>query len=342
MRSKVRVALITAPFIYGFALGAQAKPAAPAPSPAAAQDTTKKVRLSQGAHKAKPKIMQPAPLPVLSTEQASLYEDLASRFAGDIEQIQGWYRDRPVLYYNFGDVPQPVPVAQVWWPVYGFDAAGNPVAIRGQRPIFSALPHGTGYSGLWKLTYVVTADHVRPNELRDVESVNALIKKKQVSLRETSIVLNLPIVARGSRLANDTTSGSLGWFEGRDVQYFDFGGAGATPSLMWRFSRGNDSSGAPMIVMDQNSIVDTIPVAAPAPDLWEIHFVHVDSAFVANSLKSASALQNASVVVEGASSIRNLPITVFDSKPVNRPASPLRVFADTRSPFPPAPTRPQQ
>lgn len=288
------------------------------------------------------KAPMPPALPALSAEGLAAYDELAPRFAAEVEQIQGWYRGVPVMYFNFGDAAMPVAAGRVLWPIHGFDARGNPVAMRGQRPIFSALPGLPGYSGLFTLTYVVTADHVQPNQLRDVASVNALVRRKGAALRETNLTLNLPIVARGSRLARDTTSSMLGWYEGRDIQFYDFGVASVAASPMWRFARGNDAAGMPDVVMEQNSLVDSVPVGASAPDLWEIRFVRVDSAFVPNSLKSAAALRDASVVIDPPSSIRNLPITLIDGKPVLRAPSPIRAFADVRSPFPPAPTPPQE
>src|SRR4051812_11506294 len=87
-------------------------------------------------------------VPSLSPEGQLAYDELAPRFATVIEQVPGWYRDHPVQYYNFGEVRQPVTAGRVLWPVHGFDASGNPVAIRGQRPIFSAIPGVDGYSGV--------------------------------------------------------------------------------------------------------------------------------------------------------------------------------------------------
>lgn len=279
-------------------------------------------------------------LPKLSPEAETALDELSARFASEAQLIQGWFRDRTVLYYDFGSVPLGVTAGRVLWPIHGFDAKGNPVAMRGQRPIFSTVPGLGPYSGVFRLAYVVTADYVQPNQLRDIASVEALVRRKRVSLRETDIAFNLPIVPRGSRLARDSTPGMLGWYEGRDVQFFDFGPVSLVPAPMWRFARGQDISGEPNVLREQNSIVDSIPVDPTYPDLWEIHFVRVDPTYVPNSLKSAAALRSASLVVDPPSSVRNLPITIIDGARVERAASPLRAFADLRSPFPPAPTPP--
>lgn len=280
----------------------------------------------------------PAP-PALSAEAAAAYEELAPRFAQESQLIQGWFKDRTVLYYDFGAVSLDFAAGTVYWPVHGFDMRGNPVAIRGQRPIFSTIPGLRDYSGVFRLVYVVTADNAQPNYIRDLATMEEQIRRKRASTRPTDLLLNLPIVPRGARLARDSSTGMAGWYEGRDVQFFDFGAVTTTPVEMWRFASGRDDSGAPIVLETQNSIVDSIPVTGTYPDLWEIRFVYVDSAFVPNSLKSADAMRsNMSVRIDTARTIRNLPITIIDGLKVDRAPSPLRAFADLRSPFPPKPT----
>ena len=280
----------------------------------------------------------PAP-PALSAEAAAAYEELSPRFAQEAQLIQGWFKDRTVLYYDFGAVPLDMAAGTVYWPVHGFDMRGNPVAIRGQRPIFSTIPGLRDYSSVFRLVYVVTADNVQPNYIRDLATVEDQIRRKRASTRPTDLLLNLPIVPRGARLARDSSTGMPGWYEGRDIQFFDFGAVTTKPVEMWRFASGRDADGAPIVLETQNSIVDSIPVTGTYPDLWEIRFVYVDSAFVPNSLKSANAMRaNMSVRIDTARTIRNLPITIIDGLKVNRAPSPLRAFADLRSPFPPKPT----
>ena len=284
----------------------------------------------------------PPPPPALSAEAAAAYEELSPRFAAESQLIQGWFKERTVLYYDFGAVPTNIAPATVYWPIHGFDARGNPVSIRGQRPIFSTIPGLSDYSGVFHLVYVVTADFAQPNFIRDLPTLEDQIRRKRASTKATELLLNLPIVPRGARLARDSSTGMAGWYQGRDVQFFDFGAVTTNPVEMWRFASGRDAGGSPIVLETQNSIVDSIPSAGTYPDLWEIRFVYVDSAFVPNSLKSADAMRsNMSVRIDTATTIRNLPITIIDGLKVNRAPSPLRAFADLRSPFPPAPTKPQ-
>jgi hypothetical protein len=279
----------------------------------------------------------PAP-PALSAEAAAAYEELSPRFAQEAQLIQGWYKDRTVLYYDFGAVSLDIAAATVYWPVHGFDMRGNPVAIRGQRPIFSTIPGLRDYSGIFRLVYVVTADNAQPNYIRDLATVEDQIRRKRASTRPTDLLLNLPIVPRGARLARDSSTGMAGWYEGRDVQFFDFGGLSLKPAPMWRFAAVGDTSQQPQILEGQNGLLDSIPVSAPYPDLWDIRFVRPDSAYVPNTIKSAAALRTASFQIDSAMMVRNLPVVIIDGLRISRPASPLTVFADLRSPFPPKPT----
>jgi hypothetical protein len=306
-----------------------------------AQQTDTTVRLS--AAQRAPRVVDVVQyrLPDISPEATTAIDELSQRYAAEAPLIQGWFRDRTVLYYDFGTVPMGVAPAQVLWPIHGFDTRGNPVAIRGQRPIFTTLPGLAAYSGLWRIAYVVTADKVQPNTLRDTAGVAAAVRARRAYVRETDVVVNLPVVPRGTTLARDTTAGMLGWFEGRDVQFFDFGLTGAAPLPMWRFARGRDASGAPTLLADQNSVVDSIPVSPAYPDVWAITVVDVDAAYVANSLKSASAVQSANLRVASSGMQRNLPIVNVDGAPIARVPSPIRMFSDLRSPFPPRPTPPQ-
>lgn len=283
---------------------------------------------------------QGAPLPGISPEAQLALDDLSPRFSVQVPLVQGWFRERPVLYYDFGTVPQPITTPKVFWPVHGFDASGNPVAMRNQRPVFSTIPAMAGYSGLWRLVYVIAADKFQPNGLKDVASIEAAVKRGRASMHETDVTLNMPIVPRGSRLERDSSAATLGWFMGRDVQYFDFGQVQASTSPMWRFALGADVGGQPNVLKGQNSLVDSIPVAGGYPDLWSIMFVRVDTSYVPNAVKSVETLNKTALRVDAPSSVRNLPITFVDGAPVVRTPGPITRFADLRSPFPPTPTLP--
>jgi hypothetical protein len=281
-----------------------------------------------------------APSPrTLSAEAQAALDMLGPQSSADIEVHQGWYRDRPITYYGFGVTSQPVVVGRVIWPIHGFDMEGNPVAIRGQRPIFSSLPGLAGYSGVWRLSYLVTADRVLPNVVRDVESAESLVRRRRAGMQETNLTFNLPITPRGAKLPSDSTAPMIGWYEGHEVQFFDLGQANAAPMPMLAFVRGRRASGEPEFVRDQFPVIDSIPMpAAPYPDLWELRYVHVDEAYSSNSLKTSAAIATSGFLVEPTRTVRNAPIITIDGARVARTPSPLTTYADLRAPFPPTPT----
>jgi hypothetical protein len=280
----------------------------------------------------------PAPRTLSAEAQAAL-DMLGPQTSADIEVHQGWYRERPITYYGFGVSSQPLAVGRVIWPIHGFDMEGNPVAIRGQRPIFSTIPGLPGYSGVWRLSYLVTADRVQPNVVRDIESAEALVRRRRAGMQETNLTYNLPITARGAKLPSDSASAMIGWYEGNEIQFFDLGSVNAAAIPMLAFVRGRNAAGEPEFVRDQFPVIDSVPMpGAPSPDLWELRYVHVDSAFGANPLKTYSAVAASGFLIEPTRSIRNAPIISIDGARVPRTPSPLTTFADLRAPFPPTPT----
>jgi hypothetical protein len=186
----------------------------------------------------------------------------------------------------------------------------------------------------------VVADKVQPNELRTIEGIEDAVRRRRAAIRETELTLNLPIVPKGQRLARDSTPAMTGWYQGREVQYFDFGITSATPAAMWRFARGRDASGDPVFLAGQNSLLDSIPVAPAYPDVWSIRIVNVDSAYAVNAVRSAAALGSTRYAIDSARVLRNLPVVFVDGARVGRTPGPLTEFADIRAPFPPAFTKP--
>src|SRR5687767_3487189 len=113
----------------------------------------------------RPQAVPPYSEPSIAVEAQAALDRLTPQFATEIPLQVGWFRDRQVMYYGFGVSPQPLAVGRIFWPIHGFDMRGNPVAMRGQRPIFTTLPGLDDYSGVWRITYVVAADNVQPNQL---------------------------------------------------------------------------------------------------------------------------------------------------------------------------------
>jgi len=275
--------------------------------------------------------------PAISSAARAALEELSPRFAGEVALHQGWFRDRAISYYDFGPVTKEV--GRVLWPIHGFDAHGNPVAIRRQGPIFSTVPGLDGYSGIWRLAYLVVADKFLPNQIRDIAAAEALVKARRATLRDVPGTLNLPLVARGSRLAGDSTPATMGWYQGREVQFFDFGASGTTPVPLIAFVKGVDA-GAPDFLREQFNIIDTLPVTPPYADLWQLKFARPDARYVPNTIKGAAAVPSSMIVADLPDFIRNCPVVIVDGSRSERVPSPLTEFADMRSPVPPQRTLP--
>lgn len=184
----------------------------------------------------------------LDPETVAALDQLSPRFSTEVALIPAQFRDRTVQLYDFGAIPRGAAAERVFWPIHGFDARGNPVAIRGQRPVFSTIPRLGAYSGVWQLVYVVTADMAQPNALRDAAAIDAAVRAKRAMLRDANLVLNLPIVPRGTTLARDTTRPSLGWYKGNEVQFFDFGADTLASAPVLGFAAVRDSAGRAIVV----------------------------------------------------------------------------------------------
>ena len=262
--------------------------------------------------------------------------DLGPRFAQEFALRPGWYRDTAIRYYDFG--PIAAGVGDVYWPIHGFGIGGEPVPLRGQIPVFATIPGLDGYTGLWRLHYVVVADHVRPNELRSVSAITRLVRQKRAVLRDPNAILNLPIVPRGSFLElRKDSAPAHGWFEGNAVAYMDFGPVALTPAPIFPFFRRAVGGAQPAMLDGQRNVVDVVPDGSRASvDLWDVHRVFVDASHSANTVRSLLALRAAETAgnlrVTTAGSIRNCPVAIVGERVVMRARSPFLRFALTRAP----------
>jgi hypothetical protein len=256
-------------------------------------------------------------------------EDLEPRFARHFELREGWFMGQSIAFYDFGAVPRVV--GEVYWPIHGFDRDSVPVPVAGQRPIFSTLPALGEYSGLWRLRYVVVADNVVSNELRSVAAVRAMAQRGRAIMRDGKMILNLPLVPRGSTLSDANRRTGLGWFEGHDVAYFDFGPTALGPELAFAFHTGREDSGAPRVLRDQRQVVTAVPGSPGYSDLWDLQLVEVPTSYEVNSLRSVEAIRAAVDAGEAQSaparSLRNSPVVLVNGAIAPRARSPLDLHA---------------
>lgn len=107
-----------------------------------------------------------------------------------------------------------------------------------------------------------------------------------------------------------------GWFEGRAVQYYNFGtntplnpddpGRVAVDPV-WVFATGVNDDGSPIKLEGQDNLFDSMPGDAGYSDLWQAFFVTPAAGYVPNSLTSAEALQASGLAIEKKAMLVNCP-----------------------------------
>ncbi len=256
-------------------------------------------------------------------ERAAL-DDLAPAYAQQFELRRGWYRGRPIEYFDIG--PVAVSIAPVFYFVTGIEPDGRPRLLAGQLPVFSLLPGLHGYSGLWQVHYVVVPPGFRPNSVTEARRIVGLSLRDEVRLVVPGVYVNLPIVPAGSTLNGDPDRRPLlaGWFKGRRVEYFDFGRSPLAPAPIYAFITGVTDDG-PQFLRAQANVVDVVPdSAAGYRDMWDVHFVTVPQSYTPDSLRDlASLLAEAAagrlaIRRVGGGQVRNCPVVLVDGRPAPR------------------------
>ena len=139
--------------------------------------------------------------------------------------VQGWYDGRATYYYDFGgnspavNNAAAVAPAPIYVFVTGFDAQGNPQAVAGQHNIIDMAPGDAGYSDLWQVNFVTVPSNYVANTVTSLDA----IRQGGYAIKTSDMMVNCPVVPLGSSLAEGTPGLTKGWYEGREVDYFDFG-----------------------------------------------------------------------------------------------------------------------
>jgi hypothetical protein len=108
-----------------------------------------------------------------------------------------------------------------------------------------------------------------------------------------------------------------GWYQGREVRYYNLGTN--TPlkpddptrvrvEPVWVFATGVNPDGSPIKLEGQDSLFDTAPGDADYSDLWQAHFVAPSPGYVPNSLTSLEALLASNLAIEKQAMFVNCPI----------------------------------
>lgn len=263
----------------------------------------------------------PARAQLTSAERAAL-DDLAPTYAQRFELHRGWYRGKPIRYFDIG--PEPVTVSPVFLFVTGFDAQHRPQLVPGQLPVFSSLPGLEGYSGIFQVQYVVVRPGYVAGSMNDARAIVGAALRGAVRLLIPGVFVNYPIVPGGSALVGDPAHRPLmpGLFKGSRVEYFDFGLTPVAPAPIYAFITGvvNDE---PQFFRAQANVVDAAPDSgAEYRDMWDVHFVTIPPGYVADTIRDLATLTaeaNAGhLMIRRIGQTRNCPVVIVDGRPAAR------------------------
>lgn len=227
--------------------------------------------------------------------------------AKDFALVNGWYRDEPVVYYDFG-MQSPtngaaVSTAPIWAFITGMDDDGNPVFVEGQHNIVDVVSGDDGYSDLWEVNLVTVPEGYEANAIHSHADLEAM----SYPTVTPGLLVNCPIVPAGSTLGNGEEL-VTGWYQDQHVYYPDFGANPAAAIPIWAFITGMDADGNPIFVEGQSNIIDALPVDAGYSAFWFVNLVVVDEGYEANSIRSAADVASSGFEILQPGLVVNCPV----------------------------------
>jgi hypothetical protein len=223
--------------------------------------------------------------------------------------VTGWYRDREVKYYDFGDNTKlgqgsSVQTAPIYVFIHGLNADGTPDFVEGQHNIVDVVPGEAGYSDLWQVMLVTVPDDYVPDSVKSA----AEITTAGYEMTATDMFVNCPIVPAGTTLEGGEPL-VQGWNDGEEVFYPDFGENLNVAIPIWVFVTGFDADGNPQMVEGQRNIIDAVPGDAGYSAFWRVNFVTVPASYEANTIRSAEGVRASGYPVTQADVVVNCPVT---------------------------------
>lgn len=184
---------------------------------------------------------------------AALPERSATSQAAPKKQkvLVAFYRDRSVKYFDFGRIKlRPGnKLAPIW--VFSNGASG-------QRSIVDSVPGQQRYSALRRVNTVAWATDATPRVLRSASAVKAAQSSGDVTITNTSRVVNAPLLGFGQ-------TRHAGFAKGRTIHYYELGLVKVAPGNevlpIWTFTNG---------VRGQRNIADVVPGTTAYPPLWAV------------------------------------------------------------------------
>lgn len=200
-------------------------------------------------------------------------ENAVKRFPNQ-KAVSGFYKGKAVKYLDLGMVKlRPGnKVAPIWVVENGASGQGN---------IIDVAPGDAGYTPLWKVVMVKFADRVTPRVLKSATEVRAAQAAGDVTLKQTDIVVNCPVLGFGQKE-------TIGFENGREIAYLDLG--------MVKLKPGNKV--APIWVVEngasgQRNVIDVVPGEKGYTPLWSVVMVKFADGVAPRVLKSAAAIKAA-------------------------------------------------
>lgn len=222
--------------------------------------------------------------------------------------VHGWYKGMDVTYYDFGantpiTADGKVATDDIFAFITGMDADGNPQFVNGQHNVVDTIPGDPGYSDLWHVSLVtVPADYVADTIRTEPDLMAA-----GYPITRTDILVNCPIVPPGSTTETGRPL-TQGWYNGRQVYYFDYGMNPDIKAPIFALITGMDADGNPMFVDGQRNIIDVTRGDEGYSDFWHVHLVTVPADYVANTFKSAADVMNSGYPVTETNILVNCPV----------------------------------
>jgi hypothetical protein len=203
----------------------------------------------------------------------------------------GFYRGQTIHYYDFGPIKLAAgnKVAPIW-------AVTNGAA--GQHNIIDTVPGQADYSPLWQVNMVTWKSGVTPRLLESADDVKQAEKAGEVSLQQTDIVVNCPVLGFAQKRIE-------GFSNGHQIHYYDDGPV--------KVLAGNQTAPlyAPMNgVPGQHNIAleNVAPGQTKYPALWTIVAVTWKAGAHKTLLTSAAQVQRAAAA--GKLTIKKTPLVV--------------------------------
>jgi adenosylcobinamide amidohydrolase len=235
--------------------------------------------------------------------------------------VSGWYRDRAVEYYDFGDNTKlgqgsNVQTAPIYVFIHGMNADGTPDMVEGQHNIVDAVPGEPGYSDLWQVTFVTVADDYVADSIKSASEITAA----SLEMTPTQMFVNCPIVPAGTTLETGKEV-VQGWNDGEAVFYPDFGANINVAIPIYVFVTGFDAASMPQMVQGQQNIIDSVPWDAGYSAFWRVNFVTVPAGYEPNSIRSAADAEASGYPIEESDVVVNCPVTTVASTTTAPPAA---------------------